>query len=198
MSLASLLFTDYRRRVLGLLLLHPEQTYHLRELARTTGTTAGTLARELAKLTEAGVLTCQRIGNQAHYAANRECPIFEELASILRKTSGLADVIAEGLAPLADRIESAFIFGSMASGTPRAGSDIDLILIGDIGFGDAVSHLHALQVPLQREINPKVYTAKEWAEAVRKSSAFIRDVIGKPKLFIIGNEAQLTGIGASQ
>ena len=120
MSLASLLFTDYRRRVLGLLLLHPEQTYHLRELARTTGTTAGTLARELAKLTEAGVLTCQRIGNQAHYAANRECPIFEELASILRKTSGLADVIAEGLAPLAGRIESAFIFGSMASGTAHA------------------------------------------------------------------------------
>ena len=198
MSLASLLFTDYRRRVLGLLLLHPEQTYHLRELARTTGTTAGTLARELAKLTEAGVLTCQRIGNQAHYAANRECPIFEELASILRKTSGLADVIAEGLAPLAGRIESAFIFGSMASGTARAGSDIDLILIGDIGFGDAVRHLHALQVPLQREINPKVYTAKEWAAAVRKSSAFIRDVIGKPKLFIIGNEAQLAGIGASQ
>ena len=99
--LGSVLFTDYRRRVLGLLLLHPERRYYLREMARLTGTVPGTLKRELSKLESAGVLTVEKVGNQAHYAANRDCPIFEELASVLRKTSGLADVLSEGLAPLA-------------------------------------------------------------------------------------------------
>lgn len=88
MSLASLLFADYRRRVLGLLLLHPEQSYHLREIARLTGTVAGTLTRELTKLADTGVLTKTRVGNQLQFSANKNCPIFEELTSILRKTSG--------------------------------------------------------------------------------------------------------------
>ncbi len=105
--LGSVLFTDYRRRVLGLLLLHPERRYYLREMARLTGTVPGTLKRELSKLESAGVLTVEKVGNQAHYAANRDCPIFEELASVLRKTSGLADVLSEGLAPLAAWIEAA-------------------------------------------------------------------------------------------
>ncbi len=91
MLLSSLLFTDYRRKVLGLLLLHPEQQYHQREIARLTATVSGTLSRELAKLVDGGLLRKEAIGNQMHYRANRQCPIFEELASILRKTSGLAD-----------------------------------------------------------------------------------------------------------
>ena len=115
-SLASLLMTDYRRRVLGLLLLHPDRSFHLREIARLTGTVPGTLNRELTKLTDAGLLTRERVGNQMRYAASRDCPIFEELASILRKTSALAEVLAQGLLPLADRIVAAFVFGSMASG----------------------------------------------------------------------------------
>ena len=110
MSLTSLLFTDYRRKVLALLLLHPEQQYHQREIARMTGTVSGTLSRELAKLVEAGLLLKVAIGNQMHYRANRQCLVFEELASILRKTSGLADILSEALLPLAAQIECAFVF----------------------------------------------------------------------------------------
>lgn len=95
MSLADVLFTDYRRRALGLLLLHPERHYHLLEIARLTGTVPGTLTRELTRLAEAGLLTREKVGNQVHYAANRDCPVYEELASILRKTSGVVDVLAE-------------------------------------------------------------------------------------------------------
>lgn len=190
-SLASLLFTDYRRRVLGLLLLHPERSYHLREIARVTAASAGTLTRELGRLTEAGVLRCERIGNQAHYSANRSCPIFEELAAILRKTSGLADVLSEGLDPVAGKIEAAFVFGSMASGKAQAGSDIDLLVIGDLGLAEVLALLHPLQETLGREINPKLYTPDEWAAAVARNSAFIRDVLDKPKLFVVGDEATL-------
>ena len=195
MSLSAVMFTDYRRRVLGLLLLHPEQRYYLREIARLTGTVPGTLKRELTKLEDAGVLTVEKVGNQAHYAANRECPIFEELASILRKASGLADVLADGLLPLAGKIEVAFVFGSMASGKARAGSDIDLMVIGEVDFGEVVARLHPLQESLGREINPKLYTRAEWQKLVRGKSAFVRDVLGKPRLFVIGNEQSLCANG---
>ena len=195
MTLASLLFTDYRRRVLGLLLLHPGQRYYLREIARLTGTVPGTLKRELTKLEQAGVLTVEKRGNQAHYMANRDCPIFDELAGILRKTSALVDVLSEGLIPLAEQIDVAFVFGSMASGKANSASDIDLMVIGNAGFGDVVARLHPLQESLGREINPKLYSRTEWQKLVREQSAFVRDVLGKQKLFVIGNEQDLAADG---
>lgn len=189
--LNSVLFTDYRRKVLDLLLLHPDDQYHLREIARLTGTQPGTLARELAKLVEAGILLKVPVGNQMHYRTNRECPIFTELSSILRKTSGLAETLAAALLPLAEQVELAFIFGSMASGTARAGSDIDLLLIGDLGFAEAVAALYPLQAQLGREINPKVYRHSEWQQLLVEQGAFIRDVLSKPRTMVIGTEQQL-------
>ena len=191
MSLTSLLFTDYRRKVLALLLLHPEQQYHQREIARMTGTVSGTLSRELAKLVEAGLLLKVAIGNQMHYRANRQCPVFEELASILRKTSGLADILSEALLPLAAQIECAFVFGSMASGKASAASDIDLMLIGDADFAEVIRVLYPLQERLGREINPKTYRRAEWQALTEQQGAFIREILIKPKLFVMGSEADL-------
>src|SRR3569623_1000310 len=195
MALGSVIFTDYRRRVLRLLLMHPDQRYYLREIARLTGTAPGTLTRELSKLVKAGVLSVQKVGNQAHYSANRECPIFDELASILRKTSGLIDVLAEGLMPLAARIDAACVFGSMASGKAGASSDVDLMVIGEAEFGEVVQLLYPLQQVLGREINPKLYSRYEWHKLVAGNSAFAREVLGKPKLYVIGNEQGLGTIG---
>lgn len=197
MLLSSLLFTDYRRKVLGLLLLHPEQHYHQREIARLTATVSGTLSRELAKLVDGGLLLKEAVGNQMHYRANRQCPIFEELASILRKTSGLADVLGEVLLPLAGQLQSAFVFGSMASGKAHADSDIDLLLIGDTNFAELISVLYPLQETLGREINPKIYQRAEWQALIEQQGAFIQEVLHKPKVFIIGNEADLLSQGGT-
>ena len=117
--------------------------------------------------------------------------MFEELASILRKTSGVAEVLAGGLAPAEDRIRTAFIYGSMARGAERAGSDIDLVVIGDIGFAEVVKLLHASQRELGREINPKVYSVKEWTAKHAAPDGFLRDVLAKPKMFVIGTEDEL-------
>ncbi len=109
-SITSFLFPEYRRGVLCLLLLHPEMRYHVREIARLTNTTAGSLHRELSKLAKVQVLIREESGNQVYYRANTAFPIFDELASILRKTSGIADLLAEALKPIAKKIEAAFIF----------------------------------------------------------------------------------------
>lgn len=191
-ALANVLFPGYRRSVLGLLLLHPEQRYHLREIARLTSTTPGTLARELAKLVEAGLLVRSPQGNQIAYAANTASPVFDELASILRKTSGLADVLAQALLPLAERIRVAFVFGSSASGKARVGSDVDVLVIGeDLGYGEVVTALYPAQETLGREINPKLYSPAEWQKLAAGDGAFYREVMTKAKLFLIGSENEL-------
>ena len=186
--LSSLLFGNSRGRVLGLLLLHPEQTYHVREIARLTDASAGTLHKELDKLAQAGLLRREKIGNQLHYSANQQNPIFEELASILRKTSGLADVLRDALSAEAAQIELAFIFGSVASASEHAGSDVDVLLIGDISFGSAVRALHAAQESIRREINPVVMSANEFRHKKQAGDHFLFNVLAKEKIFLKGDQ----------
>jgi len=196
--LASLLFGTYRQRVLGLLLLNPEQSYHVREIARITNTAAGTLHKELARLAEAGLLVRNKMGNQVRYSANRDCPVFEELASILRKTSGLVDVLAEALSPVKSLVNLAFVFGSLARGEQQPGSDVDVMLVGSLGFADAVQILHPVQASLQREINPVVYSLDEFRRRRSRADSFILEVLSKPKLFVVGNEDELRKLTQNQ
>jgi predicted nucleotidyltransferase len=190
-ALSELLFPGYRRRVLGLLLLHPEEALHGREIARRTELPSGTLNRELARLADAGVLKRERRGNQLVYSAERACPVFEELASILRKTSGVADVLAAALAPARERVRAAFVYGSVAGGRERAGSDVDLMVIGELGFAQAVKLLHPAQEVLGREISPRVYSVREWRRKRRAPDAFLRDVLARPRIFVMGGEREL-------
>jgi predicted nucleotidyltransferase len=197
-SLSAVLFPGYRRRVLGLLLLRPEQVLHGREIARRTGLSAGTLTRELKRLAESGLINREKRGNQVLYSANRSAPIYTELAAILRKTSRLADVVAESLAPLSDRIDVAFIFGSVARSTETAGSDIDLLIVGAVSFSAVVEALHPAQQQLSREINPKIFSAREFRTKWKQKNPFVVDVVSKPKIFILGAENDLTELGRHQ
>ena len=191
MLLMDILFGSYRKRVLSLLLLQPEASYYVRELARLTGTNAGTLHKELSRLAEAGLLLREQHGNQVLYQANRACPIFPELASLFRKTTGLVDVLADALHPLAGQVELAFVFGSLARSEETTGSDVDLMLIGNASFGEVVKTLYPAQQTLQREINPAIYTQAELSKRLQAGEPFLREVLAKPKLFVIGTEHDL-------
>ena len=187
-SISDLLFPNqYRRKVLGLLLMRPDQQIHLRELARVIGAAPGTLKKELDALCEAGLLRAERVGNQVRFCANTAHPVFPELQALIRKTIGLADALRLSLAPLAGRIDAAFIFGSMASGTESAGSDIDLMVVGDAGFAEVVDATYEAQAALGREINPKVMSASEWQAKKAERNAFLQDVLNKPRIMLIGD-----------
>lgn len=197
-DVASLLFPGaYRRAVLALLLLHPERKLHVREIARLTGTTAGTLNKELARLHDAELLERERLGNQLFYWANRAHQVYAELAGILAKTVGLADVLVEALAPLAPDIDVAFAFGSMARGTATHGSDVDILIVGEVDFGAVVDALHPAQQRIGREINPKLYGKREYSAKVAAKDPFIAEVLSQPKIFLIGNEHELGELGRS-
>ena len=187
-SISDLLFPNqYRRKVLGLLLMRPDQQIHLRELARVIGAAPGTLKKELDALCGVGLLRAERVGNQVRFCANTAHPVFPELQALIRMTIGLADALRLSLAPLAGRIDAAFIFGSMASGTESAGSDIDLMVVGDAGFAEVVDATYEAQAALGREINPKVMSASEWQAKKAESNAFLQDVLNKPRIMLIGD-----------
>lgn len=192
MALSELLFPNrYRRAVLSMLLMNPERRVHLRELARLTGASPGTLKKELDALTEAGLLNVQRVGNQTHFSANAQHPVYPELSGLIRKTAGLHDVLARALEPLADGVVAAFVFGSVASGTEAAHSDVDLMVIGTASFGEVVNAVYEAQAAIGREINPKVMKLEEWQAKRSAGQAFLNEVMHKPKLFILGTADDL-------
>jgi predicted nucleotidyltransferase len=195
-----LMFGAYRRDLLAQLLLRPNEDFHLRELERMTGIPAGSLHRELKALFEAGLLLKERQGNQIRYQANRASPVYEELASIFRKTVGLAGVLSDALADLSGRIDLAFIFGSSAVGRQKYSSDVDLMIIGDISLLEVVKALASAQAKLGREINPVVMTADMFGSQAEKKERFISRVLEEPKIFVIGGAndfAELTEHGAA-
>lgn len=187
-NLATLLFGAYRRQVLALLLMHPEQSFHVREIARITGKPAGTLYRELGSLAQAGLLVRRRSGNQVHYQANPACPIYEEMRGILRKTFGVADVLREALDPVVSRVDVAFVYGSVARGEERAASDVDVMIIGKLKFSDAVLALSSAEETLRREVNPHVYSPREFKSKTASREPFLTRVAEGPKIYLIGTD----------
>ena len=138
-----------------------------------------------------GLLDREQVGNQLRYWANRSHQIYPELAGILRKTVGLANVLLEALGPLAKKIKVGFVFGSMARGPESMGSDVDVLIVGSLSFGAVVDAFFPVQQQLGREINPKVFSATEWNTKLAKKDGFITHVLADPKIFLIGDERDL-------
>lgn len=197
-DLGTVFFGAYRRQVLGLLLLHPGESFHLREIARATNTQPGTLRRELAQLADAGVLSREKMGNLVRYKADTACPIYDELRGILKKTAGVADVLRAALASLGDKISVAFVYGSVASGAERRTSDIDVMVVGSASFEEVVGALHSSQEELRREINPSVYGPVEFKKKTKEKGSFLSRVLKGPKLFILGKEHDLRKLVADR
>lgn len=185
------LFSPYRRQVLALLLMRSDERFHVRELERLTGISAGSLHRELKAMAEAGLLIRSRQGNQVLYQADRTCSIFEELASIFRKTVGLGSLLKEALSPIANSIEAAFVFGSMASGKQHAGSDLDICVLGDVDYVDVVKVLGEVHSKLRRDINPVVMTMDKYLDQLAHHDRFVERLENEPRIFVIGGEHEL-------
>lgn len=187
-TLADSLFTKSQQKVMGLLFRKPDSTFYLNQIVRLAGMGKGTIKRELEKMTQAGLLTVKRIGNQNHYQANPASPIYNELVSITRKTFGIADVIQLALQPLKDSIQFAFVYGSIAKGTDTAKSDIDLMIIGDeLAYADIMKLLIPVEEDLQRPINPSIYSPQEFNQKLHKQNSFLTRVMQQQKINIIGN-----------
>lgn len=190
-SPVEVLFSAYHRRILALLLLRPEQSFHVREIARLAEVPAGSLHRELKRLAESGLLLREPAGNQVRYRANRDCPLFAELAGVFRKTVGLADVLREALLPLVDEVAVAFVFGSVAQGKERVSSDVDVFVVGAVPFARVVGVFTPLHERLGREVNPVVMSQSDFRKKYAQGDRFVMRIVREPKLFLIGTANDL-------
>ena len=186
-SIGDALFTKTQQRVLGLLFGTPDNSFYTNEIVRRAGMGRGTVRRELERLVSAGILEISREGNQHHYQANKQCPIYKELLGIVKKTFGITGVLRDALEPVAGQIDWAFIFGSVASGKETTSSDIDLLVIGDAGFSEVVTTLYPAQEILGREINPKLFRKDEWIQRRDSNDAFTKEILNKPRMDVIGD-----------
>lgn len=192
-SVADALFTKGQQRVLGVLFGDPSRSFYASEIITLVGSGTGAVQRELQRLASAGLVTVRRIGKQKHYQANPSAPVFQELRTLVLKTSGLADVLLGALEPLARKIRAAFVFGSIAKDQDTARSDVDLMVVSDrITYADLFIALEDASKRLGRHVNPTVYTPAEITRKARQGTAFVERVLAQPKIWLIGTEDDLT------
>ena len=191
-GLSTALFSKVQQRVLALIFSHPERSFYTSEIIRSVHSGVGAVERELSKLERSGLVSVERIGNQKHYRANREAPIFEELQGLVLKTVGLAEPIKKSLQPYADAIKMAFVYGSVAKGTDTARSDIDLMVIGDeLNYSDLYTAAQDVEDKLRRKVNPLFLSVKDWQRKALDRGSIVSKISSSPKIFIIGSEKEL-------
>ncbi|MGA8849038.1 MAG: nucleotidyltransferase domain-containing protein [Dehalococcoidia bacterium] len=189
--LCSGLFGKTRQAVLALLYGRADSSFYTKQILDAVKIGRGTVQRELKNLTDTGIIIREVQGRQVYYRANARCPIFDELKNIVRKTFGMADVIRESLAPNADKIRVAFIFGSVARSTDDRRSDVDLMVVGKVSFGDVVSLLTPAEQKLGREVNAVVYPVAEFRKKVKEDHHFVKTVLEEEKIFVMGDKDEL-------
>ena len=186
-SIADALFPRVRQRLLAALYGHPQRSFYTNELVRLAESGIGGVQRELASLAACGLLTVSAKGNQKHYQANAQAPIFPELHAIVRKTFGVADVLRAALAPLASRIRRAFVYGSVAAGEAHGSSDVDVMIVADgLSLEEIFGVLAPVESALGRRISPTLYTEAEFAKRVKAGNPFLTKVLARPTLPLIG------------
>lgn len=187
-SLADALFTATQQRVLALLFGQPSRSFFASELIELTGSGSGAVQRELKRLTSSGLVTVRRIGKQKHYQANPGCPVFEELCALVRKTVAMVEPLRQALAPLANSISLALVYGSVAKGTDTSDSDIDLMIVADeMTLEELYAVLAPVEVSLARRISPALYTRQEFDDRRAAGNPFLTRVLeGKHHVLLGG------------
>ncbi len=177
-------------RVLSVFLLNPQRSYYQQELLRDTGGALRPLQLALDKLVGADLVTVRRDGRQVYYRANTLNPVFGDLKSLFEKSFALADIMRDALKPVAAEIDLAFIYGSVAADKERAGSDIDLFVVGAVSRKAVSNALGDAEARLRREISVSLYEPARF-EAARLQDPFVLEVLSRPKTWLVGDEGEL-------
>ena len=188
------LFPRTRQAILSAILLRPDKWWYLTDLAKHLGVSPSSLQRELASLVNGDLLINRKDGKRVYYKVNQDCPIVAELQAIFVKTSGIVDVINSSLKRFSGKIEIAFVYGSVARTEELSTSDVDLMIVGDVGLADLAPGLRRAEKALSREINPTIYSSEEFLQRRNEGDAFIDTVLSDSKIFLKGNDSELEAL----
>ena len=193
-SILTALFPRVRQGVLAATLTQPEKWWYLSELAARLGTGPSSLQRELGSLVASGILVRRRDGTRAYFKAETKSPVFRDLQQLFEKTFGLVPVLEQILSPFENKIQCAFVYGSVARGREHAMSDVDVMVIGEAGLADLSPGLRKAEERLGREVNVTLYSPKEFRQKVKLRDHFLTAVLRGPKRFVKGGPSDLDKI----
>lgn len=168
-----------------------DKAFYVRQIARHLHASPGAVRRELEKLAVVDLIVRTSLGNQVFYQANQRHPVFSEMRALVNKTVGIFNILRSALESLSNRVSVAFVYGSIARQEERAGSDIDLMIIGDIELDDILIRLSEAETALGRAVNPTAYSIHEFKRKLEDGNHFLNAVIDSKKVFLIGNENEL-------
>lgn len=191
--LAEILSSRARAEIFRLLFSGAAKELHVREIERRSGLNDSTIRQELSKLKRLDLVHSRKDSNRIYYCAKTENPLYPEIRSLVLKTSGLSDVLKHALKD--KRILVAFVFGSVAVGEEKSGSDVDLMVIGRLGLRDLSVLLSGIEEKIGREVNPHVLHKDEFRKRVRSKEHFVSSVMESNKIFIIGSQDELEAMG---
>lgn len=188
LGIGDALFTKAQQKVLALFYGQPERSFYLNEVVRIADMGRGVISRELNKLTQAGLLVASKRGNQNHYQANADSPIFNELISVVKKTFGIKGLLQVALASMLPQVEQAFIYGSVAKGEEHADSDVDVMLVGEeLSYGEVMELLESVEEQLQRSVNPTLYSPEEFEQRLAEGHNFLTKVMALPRIDLLSS-----------
>ncbi len=191
--LSEILSSKIRAEIFRMLFGLADEELHVREIERRSGLTIGTVQSELRKLLNLDLIVKRQDGNRVYYGANTNHPLYPDIRNLVLKTSGLVDVLRSAL--IGEKaIKIAFVFGSLARQEVKAGSDVDLAVIGNIGLRKLTGLLIDASDKVGREINPHIFTEKEFLKRKMENDHFLSHVLKSPRIFIIGTENELTAM----
>ncbi|MFZ1136357.1 MAG: nucleotidyltransferase [Candidatus Korobacteraceae bacterium] len=194
-SLGDVLFGQTRGGILALLYSRTDESFYVRQIARSLGISVGSVQRELENLSKVGLINRSQIGNQVFYRANQNSPVFGEIRALVAKTVGTFHVLRSALEPLAKRITVAFVYGSLAHQQEKADSDVDVMIIGKVTLDEVLAQLDSTEASLGRTVNPTVYSIAEYKSKFAGGNHFLNAVIRGKKVFLFGDEDELREMG---
>jgi predicted nucleotidyltransferase len=182
------LFPKTKRKILSLMLLHPDDRFYLRDISRKINVSQGTLHRDLKPLVWDGILLSESRVNQSYYSVNKNCPIYNELRGIIIKTFGVVNILEKSIELYRDKINFAFIYGSLAKGDDTGNSDIDLFVVGDIDYSGLSDSILSRENELGRPVNMFLLTPHDLKMKIEEENHFVTNVLKSEKIFLRGSE----------
>jgi predicted nucleotidyltransferase len=174
-------------RLLALLLLQPERSWTLQELATDLHAPQSSVHRELSRTEDAGLVVRDATARPHRFAAAPDDPMYEPLAELLNRSVGVEAELRSAL----DRpdVIAAVIYGSWPRGTRRPGSDIDVLVVGNASLRDLRRVVRPIGKAAGRTVDVTLLSPEEFSRMRDEGAGYLRSVLDEPTTALVGDLA---------
>ncbi|MBI3397275.1 winged helix-turn-helix transcriptional regulator [Candidatus Woesebacteria bacterium] len=192
-TLSDIITSKVRIKILELFFSNLSEMYHVRGIVRETNEEINAVRRELMNLEGAGVLKKEPRGNRVYYYTRSDYPFFEDLLSIISKTTGLGASIITNRNKVG-KINYVMFSGNFVHGKNRKREeDVNILVIGDIVLPELSTLIRIEESKRAKEINYTVMSREEFDFRKKRRDPFLLGILSSSRVMIIGNEDDLVG-----